>query len=66
MIAADGDGRSVAHDSAGKCDHLRGAAADVEQAGAEFAFVLREASFGGSERLENGVVHDARRRDSRR
>ena len=40
-----------------KSDQFGGAAADIEQASAEFALVLREAGFGGSERLENRVVH---------
>ncbi len=57
MVAADRNGRSVARDAAGKGDEFGGAAADIEQAGAEFAFVLGEAGFGGSERFEHGVVH---------
>ncbi len=57
MIAAHRDGRGVAHHSAGEGDQFGGAAADIEQAGAEFALVLREAGFGGSERLEHRVVH---------
>src|SRR5271154_3015718 len=57
MIAAHWNCGGVADHSAGEGDHFRGAAADVEQAGTEFALVLREASFGGSERLEDRVVH---------
>src|SRR5580693_8539977 len=57
MIAAYRNCGGEANDSAGEGDHFRGAAADVEQAGAEFALVLREAGFGGSERLKNRVVH---------
>ena len=56
MVAADGDGGGVARDSSGEGDQFGGAAANVEEAGAEFAFVLGQASFGGSERLEDGVV----------
>src|ERR1700722_189334 len=57
VIAAHWNCRSVAHYAAAEGDHLRGAAADVEQARAEFALVLREAGFGGSERLKDRVVH---------
>src|SRR5277367_763159 len=61
MIAADRDGGGVARDSAGEGDKFSGAAADVEEASAEFAFILSETGFGGSERLENRVVDaDAR------
>src|SRR5271156_4747260 len=57
MIAADWNCRGVTDYPAGEGDHLGGAAADIEQAGAEFALVLREAGFGRSEGLEDGVVH---------
>ena len=55
MIAADGQGRGVAHHAAGEDDQFRGAAADIEQAAAQFALVLREDGFGGGQRLERGV-----------
>src|SRR5271168_1525723 len=57
MIAADWDRCGVTNYPAGEGDHFRGAAADVEQASAEFTLVLREAGFGRGERLEDGVVH---------
>ena len=57
VIPADRNGRRVAHDAAGIRDQFRGAAADIEQAAAEFALVLREARFGGSEGLEHRIVH---------
>src|ERR1700691_3034791 len=57
MIATYWNCGRVTDDSSGECHHFRGAAANVEQAGTEFAFVLREAGLGGGERLENRVVH---------
>src|SRR5271154_4655562 len=57
MIAAHRNRGGVTDYATREGDHFGGAAADIEQAGAELAFVLREAGFGGSERLENGVVH---------
>ena len=66
VIAADGNGAGVAHHAAAVNDQLGGAAADVEQAAAEVALVLREAGFGGSQRLEHGVADQNARRDSRR
>src|ERR1700733_3071769 len=57
MIAAYRNCGSVTDDASGECHHFRGAAADIEQASAEFALVLREAGLGGRERLENRVVH---------
>src|SRR5580658_1819025 len=57
MIAAHWNCGGVADYAAGEGDHFGGAAADIEQAGAEFAFILREACFGGSERLKHGIVH---------
>ena len=56
MVAADGDGAGVADDAAAVDDQFGGAAADVEQAAAEVALVLREARFGGGERFEHGVA----------
>ena len=64
MVAADGQGRRVAHHAAGENDQFGGAAADVQQAAAEFALVLREHGFGGGQRLERrfadhhaGAIH---------
>src|SRR5580658_4641995 len=48
MIATYGNGAGVADYAAAVNDEFGGAAADVEEAAAEFAFVLGEASFGGS------------------
>src|SRR3984957_19717840 len=56
VVAADRDGGGVARDAAGKSDEFGGAAADVEQAGAEFAFVLGQARFGGGQRFKHGIV----------
>ena len=61
MIAADGDGRRMAQHPVAEDDQLRRAAADIEQAAAEFAFILREARFRRSERFEDRVRYfDAR------
>src|SRR5580704_87758 len=57
MIAAYWNCGRVTNYSASESDHFGGAAADIQQAGAEFALVLREARFGGGERLEDGIVH---------
>src|SRR5271170_822770 len=57
MIAAHWNRGGVADYAAGKGDHFGGAAADIQQTSAELAFVLREASFGGSERLKDRIVH---------
>ena len=66
MIAADGHGPGVAHHAAGIDDQLRRAAADIEQAAAQFAFVLREHGFRRGQRLERGVAdHDAGAIDGR-
>src|ERR1700722_6781113 len=56
MVAADRDGGGVARHAARKSDEFGGAAADIEQAGSEFAFVLGQAGFGGGQRLKDGVV----------
>src|ERR1700722_2253409 len=56
MIAADWNRRGVTGHASGESNKFGGAAADVEQAGSKFAFVLGEAGFGGSERLEYGVI----------
>src|SRR5277367_6197833 len=47
MIAAHWNRGGVTDYATGEGDHFRGAAADIEQAGAELAFILREAGFGG-------------------
>src|SRR5690348_4556312 len=61
MVAANRDNADVANHAAAVREHFGGAAADIEQAAAEFALVLSEAGFGGSERLEHGVAdEDAR------
>ena len=46
----------MADDSAAVNDKLRGTATDIEEAGTEIAFVLREASFGRSERFDDGIA----------
>jgi hypothetical protein len=56
MVAADGNRSSVSNYAAAVNDKLGGAAADVEQTGAEIAFVLGEASFRGGKRLDDGVT----------
>src|SRR5580704_2359192 len=56
MIATDRNCGGVPHHAAGKRNHFGGSAADIEQAGTEFALVLREARFGGGERFEHGIV----------
>ncbi len=55
MVAADGNGRRMTQHSVAEDDEFRRAAADIEQAAAEFALILREAGFGRSKRLENSV-----------
>src|SRR5271154_5801742 len=57
MIAAHRNRGGVTDYATREGDHFGGAAADIEQTGAELAFVLREAGFGGGERLEHGIVH---------
>ena len=58
MIAANGDGAGVADHAAAEDDQFGGAAADVQQAAAEVALVLRQARFRGGERLEHGVTDE--------
>ena len=48
----------VADYAAAVRNYVGGAAADIEEAGAEFALVLSEAGFGGGERLEDCVADD--------
>src|SRR5258708_31214936 len=57
VIAANGHRAGVAHDTTPVDDKLGGATADVQQAAAEVALVLREARFGGGERLEPGIAN---------
>src|SRR5271168_1332795 len=56
MIAAHRNRGGVTDYATREGDHFGGAAADIEQTGAKLAFILREAGFGGGERLEHGVV----------
>src|SRR5690242_8934925 len=58
VITANGDGAGVAHDSAAKNEKFRGASADVQQAAAEIALVLRQTRFRGSERLKNCIADE--------
>ena len=55
MIAAHGNGRRVAQHAVAEDDQFRRAAADIEQAAAQFALILREAGFRRSQRLEHRV-----------
>ena len=57
MIAAHRNGRRVAQHSIAENNELRRAAADIEQAAAQFALILREARFRRSQRLEHGIRH---------
>ena len=56
MIAADGMAAVWRTTPARINNHFGGAAADIEQASAEFALVLSEAGFGGRRRLENRIA----------
>jgi hypothetical protein len=56
VVAANGNRAGVADDSAAVNDKFCRAATDIEEAGTEIAFVLREASFGGSERFDDCVT----------
>src|SRR5580700_8710438 len=57
MVSAHGDRRGVPHDSTSENNHVGGTTAHIKQAGAELAFVLREARFSASQRLQNSIVH---------
>ena len=57
VIAAHRNGRRVPQHAVAQDHQFRGAAADVQQAAAQFALILREAGFGGSQRLEHRVGH---------
>src|SRR5437879_6736379 len=56
VIAANRNSAAMAHHAAAKDEQFRGAAADVQQAAAEIAFVLRETGFRGSKWFENRIV----------
>src|SRR5437762_3060163 len=56
VVATNGNRSGVADDAAAVNDKFCSAATDIEEAGTEIAFVLREASFGGSERFDNCVT----------
>src|SRR5690242_13610104 len=58
MVAANRHDANVANHARAVGEHFGGAAADVEQAAAKVALVLREAGFGGSERLEHRVTDE--------
>src|SRR6266404_5360273 len=56
VIAANRNSAAMTHHAAAKDEQFRGAAADVQQAAAEIAFVLRERGFRGSKWFENRIV----------
>src|SRR6202030_1081713 len=56
MIAAHGKCCRVAYHSARKNDDFSGASTEIQEAAAQFALVLGEASFGGGEGLEDGIT----------
>src|SRR5581483_741256 len=56
VIAADRHRARVAHDPSAVNDELRRSAADIQQAATQFAFVLSERGFRGSQGLENRVA----------
>ena len=58
VIAADGHRPGVTNHAAGIDDQLRRAAADIQQAAAKFALVLRKHGVGGGQRLERGIADD--------
>src|ERR1700693_4927672 len=61
MVAANGHRAGVANDSAAVNNQFRGASTNVEQAAAQVAFILRQARFRRSQRLEHRVANqDAR------
>src|SRR5437667_30565 len=55
VIASDRNGATVTHHASAEDKQFGGAAADVQEATAEVALVLREAGFRGSERFENCI-----------
>jgi len=61
MIAAHGNCRRMTQHAVAEDNQFSCAAANIKQAAAEFAFILREAGFRRSQRLEHRVRHfDAR------
>src|SRR5437899_637601 len=66
MIATDGHGAGVTHNSTAVNDDFGGAATDIEQAAAEIALVLGEARFGGGQRLQHRVADQNSRAIRRR
>src|SRR5437660_7698162 len=56
MIAANRNSTGVTNDSAAINNKFGSASANIKQADSEITFILREASFRGSERLNNGVA----------
>src|SRR5229473_2975672 len=58
VIAANRNGAGVPYHASAENNQFRGAAADVQQAAAEIALVLREARFRGSERLQDRVADE--------
>src|SRR5258708_9696686 len=55
MIAANSNRAGVTSHAAAEDKHFCGAAADVQQAAAKIALVLREARFRGSQRLKDRI-----------
>src|SRR6202521_6002107 len=58
MITANRNRAGVSHHAPAEDNQFRGAAADVQQAAAEIALVLREARFRGSERLKDRIANE--------
>ncbi len=58
VIAADGDRAGVAHHPTAENEQFGGAAADVQEAAAEIAFILRQTGFRGSQRLKDGIADE--------
>src|SRR5258708_6508245 len=58
VIAANRNGAGVPYHASAENNQFRGAAADVQQAAAEIALVLREARFRGSERLQDRIADE--------
>jgi len=56
VVATNGNCTGVANNAAAVDDEFGGAAADIQEAAAEVALVLREAGFRGSKRLEDCVT----------
>src|SRR5690349_2362366 len=58
MVAANGNHADVANHAGAVRQYFGGAAANIEEAAPEVAFVLREAGLGGSEGLEHRVADE--------